>query len=664
MGSEADRIRQLSVELESLHQRLAESETARADYVQLKERLERFETAAANMQVGLTITDKTGKILYTNPAEAAMHRYEVAELLGRDVRVFAPRELHRPLRSGQMSEISSWQRESVNIRSDGSRFVVHLTSDAVRDAAGATVGFVTTCLDITDRKQAEFELRRSEARYRAVVEHATHGIFRTDNEDRFVAANPALVRMLGCDSPEEVLGLDPDSDLYQDPAERSWLAEQYREDGRIEGVVVHWKRKDGSPITVRLSGRRLRNERGEQNGSEVFAEDITMQVQLEQQVVHSQKIEVVGQLTGGIAHDFNNLLTVILASASMIESSLQPGQRTLQQDLQDLQAAARRGSALVRRLLSFSRRAMLALEPLDLTQVVKSFMSTMHRLLPETIEVEVTGERHLPLVSADPNAVEQIVSNLVNNARDAMPKGGRLLVETRVERLDEAHRAVSGWGEPGEYVCLSVSDTGVGMDEETRSRVFEPFFTTKEQGFGTGLGMSTVYGLTKQHRGFVEVSSEVGKGTNVRVYFRPVSSPAAPYTAPQRVAEPEGGSETILVVEDEAPIRRAAKRVLERFGYHVTVVANGEEALEALEHARPDVDLVVCDVVMPKMSGTELRQAMLESGIHKKFILMSGYSERDVKTNAGMEDAVPFLQKPWTPNELLALVRDVLDDVV
>jgi PAS domain S-box-containing protein len=664
MESESDRVRQLGVELESLRQQLAKSAPDRAEFKRLEERLQRFEIAVENMQVGLTITDTEGKIVYTNPADARMHGYQVRELLGRDVRVLAPRELHRPLKSGQMSEISSWARESVNVRADGSSFVVHLTSDALRDSQGETVGFVTTCIDITDRKQAELELRLSEARYRALIEHATHGIYRADNQDRFVSANPALVRMLGYDTEQEVLDIDPDVDLYQDPAERSWLAEQYGDTGRIEGMVVNWKRRDGNPITVRLSGRRLRNEKGGLQGTEVFAEDMTKQMQLEQQVVHSQKIEVVGQLTGGIAHDFNNLLTVILASASMIESALQPGQQALQHDLRDLQAAARRGSALVRRLLSFSRRAMLSLQPLDLTPLVKSFMSTMQRLLPETIEVEITGERHLPHVSADPNAVEQIVSNLVNNARDAMPKGGRLVVETSVERLDEAHRAVSGWGEPGEYVCLTVSDTGVGMDQETRTRIFEPFYTTKERGFGTGLGMSTVYGLIKQHRGFVEVSSEVGQGTSVKVFFRPVSSPAAPYTAPQRAAEPEGGTETILVVEDEAPIRRAAKRVLERFGYDVIVVANGEDALDALEHGSENVDLVISDVVMPGLSGTELRQAMLGAGMHKKFILMSGYSERDVKTNAGVENEVPFLQKPWTPNELLALIRDVLDEAV
>jgi PAS domain S-box-containing protein len=664
MGSDANTIEQLKVELQALRQQLTILERAQVEQLQVKERLRRFETAAENMQIGLTITDNGGKILYTNPAEADMHGYEVGELLGRDVRMLAPQELHRPLKSGRRSEVSSWERESVNIRRDGTRFAVHLTSDAVRDAAGNTVGFVTTCVDITERKQVELELRNSEARYRAIVENATHGIYRTDSEDRFVSANPSLVKMLGYDSAEEVLRLNSSVDVYQDPAERSWVSEQYRDKDRIDGIVVHWKRKDGAAITVRVNGRRLRDEGGEIVGSEVFAEDITLQQQLEQQVIHSQKIEAVGQLTGGIAHDFNNLLTVILASASMIETALLPEHKVLQNDLHDLQTAARRGSALVRRLLSFSRRAILSLQPLDLTQAVSSFMATMQRLLPETIEVEVTGERHLPSVSADPNAVEQIVSNLVNNARDAMPKGGRLHVDTRVEKMDAAHRAVSGWGDPGDYVCLSVADTGVGMDQDTRSRVFEPFFTTKEQGFGTGLGMSTVYGLIKQHRGFVEVSSEVGKGTTVKVYFRPAGSPAAPYTTPRQAIEPEGGTETVLVVEDEAAIRRAAKRVLEQSGYRVTTVADGEVALEMLESRGHELDLVISDVVMPKMSGTELHQAMQNLGLRKKFILMSGYSARDVRANVGLDDEVPFLQKPWTPNELLSLVRDVLDDAI
>ena len=664
MDSDASAIRQLTDELNSLRQQLSEVETALADADGARERLHRFETAAANMQVGLTITDPSGTILYTNPAEAAMHGFEVAELLGNDVRVFAPPELHRPMKSGHKSEAASWRRESVNVRKDGARFAVHLTSDVVRDGTGATVGFVTTCLDITERKRAEKELQRSESKYRAIVENAIHGIYRTDDQEKFVSANPALVAMLGYETPQDVLGLDPTADVYVDPAEHAWVSELYHDKERIEGVVVHWQRKDGTPITVRLNGRLLRNENGEPIGTEMFAEDITVQQQLEAQVIHSQKIEVVGQLTGGIAHDFNNLLTVILASASMIEGSLPTNQESLQHDLHDLQTAARRGAALVKRLLGFSRRAMLALQPLDLTQAVKSFMATMQRLLPETIEVDVTGERHIPNVSADPNAVEQIVSNLVNNARDAMPKGGTLRVDTRVERLDEAHRADSGWGDPGEYICLSVTDSGVGMDQETLARIFEPFFTTKEQGFGTGLGMSTVYGLIKQHRGFVEVSSEVGSGTTVKVYFRRADSPAAAYTAPGPAVELEGGTESILVVEDEASIRRAAKRVLEKYGYSVHCVSDGDEALSTLESRGDEFGLVISDVVMPRMSGIELYQAMRAGSIYKKFVFMSGYSARDVRANVDLEDDVPFLQKPWTPNELLSLVRDVLDDVV
>jgi len=664
MGNDANAIRQLTEELDLVRQQLSDLETAFTNASEARERLHRFETAATNMQVGLTITDSSGTILYTNPAEAAMHGFEVEELLGNDVRVFAPSELHRPMKSGHKSEVASWRRESVNIRKDATRFAVHLTSDVVKDDAGVTVGFVTTCLDITEQKRAEQELQRSESQYRAIVENAIHGIYRTDGQGRFVSANPALVAMLGYETQQDIIGLDPTTDVHVDPAEHAWVSELYHDKVRIEGVVVHWQRKDGTPIAVRLNGRLLRNETGESIGTEVFAEDITVQQQLEAQVIHSQKIEVVGQLTGGIAHDFNNLLTVILASASMIEGALTDSQESLQHDLRDLQAAARRGSALIKRLLGFSRRAMLALQPLDLTQAVKSFMATMQRLLPETIEVEVTGERHIPHVSADPNAVEQIVSNLVNNARDAMPKGGTLRVDTRLERLDEAHKTESGWGDPGEYVCLSVADSGVGMDQETVARIFEPFFTTKEHGFGTGLGMSTVYGLTKQHRGFVEVSSEVGSGTTVKVYFRRVDSPAAAFTAPGQAAEPKGGTESILVVEDEASIRRAAKRVLEKYGYGVHCVGDGDEALEILETRGGEFSLVISDVVMPRMSGVELYQAMRTGNIYKKFVFMSGYSARDVRANVDLDEDVPFLQKPWTPYELLSLVRDVLDDAV
>jgi two-component system NtrC family sensor kinase len=651
----------LESELQALRLELAEMQLDHRQAEQARERLRLFATAAENMQLGLTITDMNGTILYTNPAEAEMHGYEAGELLGQDVRLFAPRELHKPIESNDQSELASWHRESVNLKKDGTRFEVHLTSDVVRDSAGVPVGFVTTSMDITERKHTEEELKRSEARHRAIVQNATYGIYRTDLEERFISVNPALVKMLGYDTEQEVLALDPSEDVYLDPEERTWLSEQHRDGERIDGIVVHWKRKDETPITVRLNGRPLRTEQGEPVGTEIFAEDITQQRQLEAQVFHTQKIEAVGQLTGGIAHDFNNLLTVILASASMIDVALSDDRHGLEQDLRDLQAAARRGTALVKRLLSFSRRAMLSLQPLDLGQVVRSFMRTMKRLLPETIELEVVGERHLPLVSADPNAVEQVISNLVNNARDAMPWGGQLRVETRTEVLDEAHRAVSGWGDPGEYVCLTVTDTGVGMDQETLTKVYEPFFTTKEQGLGTGLGMSTVYGLMKQHKGFVDVVSEVGRGTTVKTYFRPTSSKAAPFASDKLAVEPPGGTETILVVEDEASIRRATRRVLERCGYQVILAADGEEGLKALDSRGDEVALVISDAVMPRMSGLELYQAMVAAGISKKFMFMSGYSARDVYAKVDPDAELPFLQKPWTPNELLGLVRDVLD---
>jgi CheY-like chemotaxis protein len=280
------------------------------------------------------------------------------------------------------------------------------------------------------------------------------------------------------------------------------------------------------------------------------------------------------------------------------------------------------------------------------------------------VHLIIVPQRNLGLVKADPGQIEQVILNLAVNARDAMPRGGKLTIETKNCEIDDDYLRWHSDARLGPHVMIAVSDTGTGMDKETLHHLFEPFFTTKEQGFGTGLGMSTVYGLIKQHRGFVEVSSEVGKGTTVKVYFRPAGSPAAPYTTPSQTAEPEGGNEAVLVVEDEAAIRRAAKRVLEQSGYRVTTVADGEMALETLETRGKEVDLVISDVVMPKMSGTELHQAMQNMGLNKKFILMSGYSARDVRANIRLDTDVPFLQKPWTPNELLTLVRDVLDDAI
>jgi signal transduction histidine kinase len=399
--------------------------------------------------------------------------------------------------------------------------------------------------------------------------------------------------------------------------------------------------------------RRLERERAEK-------ERISEQRALEAQLQQAQKMEAVGQLSGGMAHDFNNILTVIMAHADLVDAALPPECFDQRSDLQELRGAARRGSAMIKRLLGFSRRAMLSPRSVDLPELVEGFIETLRRLIPESIEIRFSGAEPVGPVLADPGAVEQILVNLATNARDAMPDGGSLTVDIRAQRLDERHRAVHGWGDPGDYVCLSVRDDGIGMDEETRRRVFEPFFTTKQPGEGTGLGMAMIYGLVKQHRGFAEVQSEVGGGTTVKIYF-PVTGVSAGQVA---LEDPEGnlkgGTETVLLVEDEEPIRRATERVLTQYGYKVLAAGDGDEALRMFQSSENEIDLVISDVVMPKMNGPDLYRAIRERKPAMKCILISGYADLARPRDEG-DAAVPLLAKPWTLGELLHQVRRALD---
>ncbi|HLB36588.1 MAG TPA: ATP-binding protein, partial [Gemmatimonadales bacterium] len=514
--------------------------------------------------------------------------------------------------------------------------------------------------DATERQLAEEALRRSERSYRTLVERATYGIYRSTPDGRLMAVNPALVRMLGYGSEAELLAVDLARDVYQNPEERRQLIQTHGDAPYVEGVEADWKRKDGTPLRVRLSGTAVRGETGTLEAFEMIVENVTEQHTLEAQLRQAQKMEAVGQLTGGIAHDFNNLLTVILANADLIAKSLPPDATELRADIEDLQGAARRGAAMVRKLLAFSRREELRLRPVELPRLVGDLTGMLRRLVPEHIALETQASAPVAPVLVDPGAVEQILLNLVTNARDAMPTGGRLTIAIAEATIDENYLLSHGWGEPGAYVCLSVIDTGIGMDPATLAHVFEPFFTTKPPGIGTGLGMAMVYGLVKQHQGFVEVRSRPGEGTTVQVYL-PVASPSSDLASQGARIDLPGGSETILLVEDEEGIRRSASRILRRFGYQVLLAADGEEALSVYRRHRADIHLVISDVVMPRLGGAQLYQAVHRDPDPPKFILTSGYAARDVGDRAVLDRAGPLLQKPWTVDDLLHRVRDALD---
>jgi PAS domain S-box-containing protein len=385
--------------------------------------------------------------------------------------------------------------------------------------------------------------------------------------------------------------------------------------------------------------------------------DVTERRQLERQLRQSLKMEAVGRLTAGIAHDLNNVLTVVMADADLIAAEMTTAGQDVRDDLDDLRNAARRGAGMIRKLLSFSRGTTLRTVTADLAGAVKELVPGLTRTLPEGIELRV-AHHGSGLVQVDPDALDQIVANLVSNARDAMPGGGVIGLETGLETLVPAEPY--SWVRPGKYVSLRVTDTGRGMDQETLARMFDPFFTTKTPSEGTGLGLAMVYGLVKQHEGFVLAQSAPGTGTTVSVYFplAPRLGQAAP-AAPAVANTAGGGGETILLVEDEDALRRAGQRILERLGYVVITAPNGQRGLEVLEEKGDSIDLVITDLVMPRVGGRAFYDAAIQRRKNLRFLFTSGYAPSGPGQETPLPD-VPFIQKPWTFEELKRKVREVL----
>jgi signal transduction histidine kinase/CheY-like chemotaxis protein len=495
--------------------------------------------------------------------------------------------------------------------------------------------------DITDRREAEAQAQKLAAFPRVnpnpVLEFNTQGDLSYVND-----AAKRLAQSLGKQNVDEILPKDAKAIVLDCLAQHG---HQPRVETRVGNHTLTWSflPVDGSHVV------------------HCYGADITERLSLEAQFRHAQKLESVGQLAAGIAHDFNNILTVIQGYAELLATRVRDNE-DLAKPVRQISDSSRRAAALTRQLLAFSRKQIMQACPLNLTTVLQNFANMLPRLLGEQIKVQTHYASDLPLIEADTGMLEQIVMNLAVNARDAMPNGGQLTLSTSTVHITEEHARTHSDARPGRMVCLTVADTGCGMDATVLARIFEPFFSTKEVGKGTGLGLATVYGIVKQHRGWVEVASEVGKGTTFKFYF-PISEKVdhTVSSASQSLKPVQGRRETILLVEDETPLRELVREILRQYNYRVVEASSGVDALRVWDAEQGKIDLLLTDMVMPEgMNGRELARQLRQRQATLKVIYTSGYTADVANSNIEAGDTV-FLQKPYAPPVLAQRVRDCLD---
>ena len=527
-------------------------------------------------------------------------------------------------------------------------------------AAQLAVGYENSRLFEELKERAEelereaTERRRGTEKYRVVVEQASDGIIIADPDGNFVEVNPRMLEMLGYSRAQflesNLRDLVPKDDEARDPVRLDLLRS-----GKIVRKERRFIRRDGSLLDVELGVTAL-----EDGGIQAIVRDVSERNRLETQLRQSQKLEAVGRLAGGVAHDFNTLLMVILGHSDLAISTLSPNDR-LRRDLEDVREAGARAAVLTSQLLAFSRKQVLQPKVLDCNTAIANMTKMLDRLISSNIEIVTKCDADLWRAKVDPGQLDQVILNLALNARDAMPLGGKLMIETANRRFEGEQFSGEQQIPPGHYVLLAVSDTGCGMDAETRSHLFEPFFTTKVQGKGTGLGLSTVYGIVRQSGGHIAVYSEPGHGTSVKVYLPRVAA-AGESAAPSEEGAPlPVGTETILIAEDEDRVRSLAVAVLTQQGYTVIEACNGDEALALAREYEGEIQLLLTDLVMPKMSGKELADEIRRHRPGIKVVLCSGYTGDTVMQQGVLDASIPFLQKPFTLRSLTVKVREVLD---
>jgi len=515
--------------------------------------------------------------------------------------------------------------------------------------------------DVTDHRRAEQALRSSEERYREIFEGSLDTLFISTPEGHLLDINPAGLRLLGYDSKEELLQVDIE-ELYVDPEVRQSGLDRLGQEGFLRDFELRLRRKDGSQVTVLETTAAVRSESGDLYALRGMLRDVSEQRALEEQLLRSQRMEAVGRMAGGVAHDFNNLLTVINGRSDLLRSQLDPGS-PLVAEVDEIKAAGDRAAALTRQLLVLSRRRSTSPQAINLNDLVQNMESLLRRSISEQVELVAHFDQNLANVKADPGQMEQVILNLALNARDAMPRGGRLVIDTANVTVSPGSALALYGLDPMPYVFLRFEDSGTGIDPGIRGQIFEPFFSTKDPAEGTGLGLATVYGIVQQSNGHIRVDSEPGRGACFEVYLPAVSETVEPLQ--EKVVEPTSpsGSETVLLVEDEAAVRGLLRRFMDGKGYRVLEAADGEEALKVVESEGGRIDLLLTDLVMPGMGGFELAHRLEAKLPEVRILFMSGYSEgAEAFFNSGLvSDAKNFLQKPFSTDLLAQRLREVLD---
>ena len=543
-------------------------------------------------------------------------------------------------------------------KSDGSNSWVITSKIPLHDQEGKVIGVIGTYEDITEQKQADAALRASEEKYRKSFDEDLSGVYIANPEGKLQACNPTFLHIFGFATLEEAMGTDL-ALLCPNPGDRETTIQRLRKHKKLEHEEAELRRKDGKPVYVVESLYGTFDDQGTLLEIKGYIFDDTNRKRLEQQLRQSQKIEAMGRLAGGIAHDFNNLLTCINGYTELLMSQM-PAPDPQRRFVEEIHAAGERAAQLTRQLLAFSRRQVLQPEVLDLNHIVREMERMLQRLIGEDIHLSIDLNPQLGHVKADPGQMEQVLMNLVVNARDAMPNGGHLSIQTENVLLGEDFVREHEGSSPGQYVLLTVSDNGCGISAEARAHLFEPFFTTKDAGKGTGLGLSTVYGIVKQSEGYISVESQAGLGSTFAVYLPRVEGAPSPANRARVAVAQHCGSETILLVEDEESVLELARRLLLLHGYRVLAARDGAAALQICREHDAPIHLLVTDVVMPVIGGCDLARQVVAVRPEVKVLFMSGYSEEAILHRGFLEPNTAFLLKPFSTSSLTDKVREML----